>query len=144
MANAIDCSIGWAPMDRVKAGKEASGTLFSNVNLQWSGKICDLIGIKRTDDLTRKRIFSTIPTLFVSGTLDTNTPPFQAEEIRWGFPNSSHLIVEFGGHETLPSPDVQAVVLDFFKGINIQNRNISFNTPDFISPTQLKSSGRGK
>ncbi|MBD0368593.1 MAG: alpha/beta hydrolase, partial [Flavisolibacter sp.] len=139
MATAIDCSIGWPTSAKAKAGRKAAGALFSNVNLQWSGKVCDLIGIKRAGDQTRTRIFSTIPTLFISGTLDTNTPPFQAEEIRWGFPNSYHLVVENGGHETLPSQEVQAVILDFFKGIDIQSRTVKFAPPDFISPSELKT-----
>lgn len=30
--------------------------------------------------------------LFISGTLDMNTPPHQAEEVRWGFRRSRHLV----------------------------------------------------
>jgi pimeloyl-ACP methyl ester carboxylesterase len=80
-----------------------------------------------------------VPTLFISGTLDTNTPPYEAEEIRWGFPNSFHLVIENGGHETLPSGEVQSVVVDFFKGINVNKRSVHFDPPDFVSPLTMKA-----
>jgi pimeloyl-ACP methyl ester carboxylesterase len=85
------------------------------------------------------RLWSTIPALFVSGTLDTNTPPFQAEEVRWGFPNSVHLIVENGGHETLPSADVQTVIVDFFKGHDVKARTVSFERPKFLTVEEAKA-----
>ena len=78
------------------------------------------------------------PALFISGTLDTNTPPFQAEEVRWGFPNSAHLIVENGGHETLPGADVQRVVVDFFKGQSVAGRTVTFERPRFLSVEEAK------
>jgi hypothetical protein len=50
----------------------------------------------------------------VSGTLDAQTPPCQAEQARWGFPSSAHLIVEHAGHEnTLPVPAVQDAIVRF-------------------------------
>ena len=39
------------------------------------------------------------PVLFISGTLDSNTPPYQAEEMRWSMPRSMHVIVQNAGHE---------------------------------------------
>jgi pimeloyl-ACP methyl ester carboxylesterase len=77
--------------------------------------------------------------LFVSGTLDTNTPPFQAEEMRWGFPNSYHLIVENGSHESLLHNDVHTVMIDFLKGVDVQQRTVKFNPPDFMSVNELKA-----
>lgn len=89
--------------------------------------------MKPHDPATQPRLFSTVPALFVSGTLDANTPPFQAEEVRWGFPESTHLIVENGGHETLPGEEVQAVVVEFFKGADVRGRAVSFAPPRFLS-----------
>ncbi|HKR00279.1 MAG TPA: alpha/beta hydrolase, partial [Pyrinomonadaceae bacterium] len=101
MANATDCSEGWSAERLAQASKETPGALFSNLNLQWTGDICKSVGVAEKGFAARARLWSTIPTLFISGTLDANTPPFQAEEVRWGFPNSVHLVVENGGHETL-------------------------------------------
>ena len=65
----------------------------------------------------RAPLISTVPTLFLSGTLDWNTPPSQAEEVRWGFTDSIHLIVENAGHEqVLPHPEVQRALAKFLRG----------------------------
>jgi pimeloyl-ACP methyl ester carboxylesterase len=57
--------------------------------------------------------------LFVSGTLDGATPVEQAEGVRRRFPNSAHLIVEYGGHEDLmPDPEVQERLIAFLAGDN--------------------------
>jgi len=62
-------------------------------------------------------IVSDVRTLFVSGTLDCNTPPYQAEEVRWGFRRSEHLILEGAGHETwMQLPDVHAAIHRFLGG----------------------------
>jgi pimeloyl-ACP methyl ester carboxylesterase len=73
-----------------------------------------------------------VPTLFISGTLDANTPPFQAEQARWGFLDSEHLVVENAGHESmLPHPEVQAVILDFLRGADVSGRSVSLPSPKF-------------
>lgn len=139
MANAVDCSIGWSAARLAAAARETSGALFSNVNLQRTAEMCNAVGMKPHDPSSQPRLFSRIPALFVSGTLDANTPPFQAEAVRWGFPDSTHLIVENGGHETLPSAEVQAVIVDFFKGGNVRGRTVVFARPDFVTVEEAKA-----
>jgi hypothetical protein len=73
-------------------------------------------------DTFRSPIVSPVRTLFLSGTLDWNTPPFQAEEVRWGFPNSSHIIVRNAGHEqVLPHPDVLGAIARFLSGADVDD-----------------------
>jgi pimeloyl-ACP methyl ester carboxylesterase len=68
--------------------------------------------------------------LFISGSLDSNTPPYQAEQVRWGFPNSVHLIVENAGHEsTLPLADVHKAMVDFLNGVDVSGRRIVAASP---------------
>jgi pimeloyl-ACP methyl ester carboxylesterase len=102
-------------------------------------EVCAAVGMTNINVKSQTRIFSKLPTLFVSGSLDANTPPFQAEEVRWGFPNSVHLVVENGGHETLPSPEVQTVIVDFFKGQDIKGRTVSLERPRFLSVEETKT-----
>ena len=144
MANATDCSEGWSAERLAQAKREAAGALFSNLNLQWQADICKMVGVGEKGAVTPSRLWSVIPTLFISGTLDANTPPFQAEEVRWGFPNSIHLIVENGGHETLPSTQVQSVILDFFKGQDVGDRRISFGRPQFLSIEEAKAQAQSR
>jgi len=138
MANAVDCSVGWTAERLVQARRETPQSLFSNVNLQRTAEICKAVGVAESGSVLQPRLWSTLPALFISGTLDTNTPPFQGEEVRWGFPNSTHLIVENGGHETLPNSEVQTVVVDFFKGQDVKGRVVSFERPHFLSVEEAK------
>lgn len=139
MANAVDCSVGWSAERLIQARRETTQSLFSNINLTFTAELCKAVGVSESGSVFQPRLWSTLPTLFVSGTLDTNTPPFQAEEVRWGFPNSTHLIVGNGGHETLPSSEVQTVIVDFFKGQDVKGRIVSFERPRFLSVEQAKS-----
>jgi pimeloyl-ACP methyl ester carboxylesterase len=84
-------------------------------------------------DKFRSPILSETRTLFISGTLDSNTPPFQAEELRWGFSNASHIIIDYAGHEdALPNEKVQAAIVDFFQGKDVSDVRISLGPPKFI------------
>ena len=70
----------------------------------------------------RTPLISSVRTLFMSGTLDFNTPPFQAEEVRWGFSNSSHIIVDNAGHEqVLTHPKATETIRKFLKGENVDD-----------------------
>ncbi|MCI0416484.1 alpha/beta hydrolase [bacterium] len=80
----------------------------------------------------RSPIVSSTRTLFISGTLDSNTPPYQAEEVRWGFSNATHIIVEYAGHEdALPNEAVRAAIVDFFNGKDVSGVRLSLGPPKF-------------
>jgi hypothetical protein len=51
----------------------------------------------------------------ISGSLDDRTPPDRAEAARKSFAASEHVIVRNGGHELLPEPKVQDVVVAFLR-----------------------------
>lgn len=139
MSLATDCAAGWSAGRLGRVNREARTALMSNVNLQWSPNICRLTGSANLGSNFRSRIRSTLPSLFVSGTLDPNAPSFQAEEVRRGFPNSAHLIVENAGHELLPAAEVQRVVVDFFAGQDVSRRTVSLPRPLFIPVEEAKS-----
>ena len=73
-------------------------------------------------DSFRSPLVSDARTLLLSGTLDWNTPPFQAEQLRWGLTDATHIIVDNAGHEqVLPHPDVWAAVAAFFRGDDVSD-----------------------
>jgi len=91
------------------------------------------LGAPDLGDGYRAPIESEVPTMFVSGTLDSNTPPDQAEAIGARFPNAVHLVVENGGHEDLlPNPEVRRAILRFFRGEVIGPARLSQPPPRFI------------
>lgn len=79
-------------------------------------------------------VVSAVRTLFLSGALDWNAPPQQAEEMRWGFPNSTHIVVANAGHEqTLwQNPDAVPVVVDFLAGRDVSGRALAWHPLRFI------------
>jgi pimeloyl-ACP methyl ester carboxylesterase len=63
---------------------------------------------------------SDVPTLFLSGDLDWNTPPSQAEEAARGFPNATLITVRNAGHEqTYAHSEARAAVTQFLRGENV-------------------------
>jgi pimeloyl-ACP methyl ester carboxylesterase len=138
MALATDCAAGWSAKRFERVNKEARAALMSNVNLQWSPSICKLTGAASLGAKFRSRITSKVPTLFLSGTLDPNAPPFQAEEAQRDFSNKVNLIVENAGHESLPAAEVQAVIVDFFRNQNVSKRIVSVQHPRFITVEEAK------
>lgn len=84
-------------------------------------------------DEFRAPLISDVRTLFMSGTLDFNTPPYQAEEVRWGFSNSSHIIVDQAGHEqVLTHPEAVPTIIKFLKGENVDNVALFYPKLEFI------------
>ena len=68
------------------------------------------------------------PYLFISGTLDVRTPPSNAEEVRKGFSNSVHLIVDGAVHSDplfLSSPKIKEVMLEFMRGEKLSTTTIT-------------------
>jgi pimeloyl-ACP methyl ester carboxylesterase len=66
--------------------------------------------------------------LFISGTFDVRTPVSNAEEVRKGFPNSEHLIIEGAVHSDplfLSSPKIKEVMLEFMKGRKVSTTRIA-------------------
>lgn len=81
----------------------------------------------------RAPLVSDVRTLFLSGDLDANTPPYQAERMRWGFTNSVHLIQGNGGHETwMRNPEVPGVLLAFFAGEDVSGIVVDMPPLSFI------------
>jgi pimeloyl-ACP methyl ester carboxylesterase len=71
----------------------------------------------------RQPVLSDVPALFVSGELDGNTAPHQAEDIRRGFRHGVHLVVQNAGHSTpLRMPAVSEVIATFLGGGDVEGR----------------------
>jgi pimeloyl-ACP methyl ester carboxylesterase len=119
-----------ARYERIRA--EAPGSLLGNsMNLIFP-EVGEAFGSPDLGDAFRAPIVSDVPTLFVSGTFDANTPPHQAEELRWGFTRGVHLVVENGGHEDLLGREVRAVVRRFLLGEDVSDARVAFPPLRFI------------
>ena len=135
MARAINCAMGASPARVARAKAEAEWTVlglpFDDVMM--SPDYCQAIGAAEPDAESWRPFASDVPTLFLSGSLDSNTPPSQAEEVRYGFGRGVHLVVENGGHETLPIAAVQEAVVDFFRGVDVGGRRLTAGPISFLA-----------
>ncbi|GAB2607435.1 alpha/beta hydrolase [Spirosoma areae] len=85
-------------------------------------------------DEYRQPIKSGVNTLFISGTLDSNTPASNVEELKEGFPNSLHVLAQYAGHEDmLPNEAVQKMVIDFFNGVRLTTTTVMLAKPTFMA-----------
>jgi alpha-beta hydrolase superfamily lysophospholipase len=118
MGRTIDCSAATPPARLSETESEARTSLFGDViRIDVQPEACkEAVGNFALGAEYFAPLYSAVPALFLSGTLDSNTPPMKAERMRWGFPRSTLIVAENGFHETLPAEDAQAVVVDFFKG----------------------------
>ena len=82
----------------------------------------DAMNVQTLPDDFREPLVSDVRTLLLSGSLDWNTPPYQAEKLRWGLTDSTHIIVDNAGHEqVLSHPDVQRAVVRFLGGDDVSD-----------------------
>jgi pimeloyl-ACP methyl ester carboxylesterase len=80
----------------------------------------------------RQPVASTVRALFVSGSLDSNTPAHQAEAVRRAFPSGTALVIENAGHEdSLDMPEVHALVARFFAGEDVSGARLARPAPRF-------------
>jgi pimeloyl-ACP methyl ester carboxylesterase len=132
MGTAMDCASGTSPERMARINRELPRGLLGVMTNFPFPQVCQVLKIAALPEEFRAPIISNLPALFISGSLDSNTPPYQAEEVRWGFPNSVHLIVENAGHEsTLPMPEVQKAIVDFLTGVDVKGRTL-------VAPSPLK------
>lgn len=123
---AMDCASGVSEERRARIEAEAREAILGNVMNDAYAAVCPAAGVPDLGEEFRAPLVSPVPVLFVSGTLDNNTPPFQAEQVRWGMPNARHLIVANAGHEDmLPNPEVQKAIAAFLRGENLGDRTIT-------------------
>ena len=129
MATTMDGASGATQSRKNRIEKESGNSLFGNIANFSMDEFWPPIDLGEN---FRSPIISGVETLFLSGTLDFNTPPYQAEEVRWGFANSHHIIVDHAGHEQILSPKTAKTIVDFLKGESISAVTISNEPIKFI------------
>ncbi len=89
-------------------------------------------GLDLGDDF-RSPVSSSVPTLFISGTLDGRTYPESAKAVAARFSNATHVIVENGGHNIFEAaPEIGKMVVAYMKGRLPKSRTLRLEPPKFI------------
>lgn len=131
---AMDCASGVSEEREARIRAQAWESRFGSAAHDTFDVFCPVLGhAARLGDGFRAPLASDVPTLLVSGTLDANTPPFQAEEVRWGLTRSQHLVVENAGHEDLlTNPEVQRAIGEFLAGRPVTSARVTAPPLDFV------------
>lgn len=124
MATAMDCASA-APAERMAAIRaQTPGSIFGAMTNFPFPDVCDAAGIAPPPPAFHRPVTTRVPALFVSGTLDSNTPPAQAEAVMRGFAHASHLIVEGAGHESTLTAAVQQRIAAFLSGTPVESATL--------------------
>ena len=124
MSVAMDCASGASADRRAAIARQIPASIFGVMTNPLSD-LCDVVGVPVLPDSFRAPVITSVPALFVSGTLDSNTPPEQVERERPGFARSAHLIVTDAGHESTLIPAVADAIEGFFRGDAVESRTIA-------------------
>ena len=135
-----DCASGISAQRLAQIRAEEPRSFFGRFTNDPFPDVCRSVGSPDLGDDYRSPIVSDVPVLFISGTLDSNTPPFQAEEVRWGLTRATHIIVDNAGHEdTFMNRDVGRAIMEFLNGADVSGRAIALPRPKFLSIEAAKS-----
>lgn len=95
------CASGVSRDRAARIERERDGTILGEAADFAEDRICRAFGVAPLPDGHRSSVRASIPALFVSGTLDSDTPESNAEEVLSGFPLGEHLRVEGAAHALL-------------------------------------------
>ncbi len=137
MPLAMDCASA-ASADRLAriAAEEPTSLRGSMSNFPFPA-VCGVIGVGPLPHAYRTPVASDVPTLFVSGTLDGNSPAHQATEVAAAFSRGIELLVENAGHESsLPDPGVQREIVAFLETGRVSTTKLAVPMPKFRGVTR--------
>ena len=134
MNAAMDVASGASPARFALIAEQAKTSRFADVMNYPQAEMTAAWNVADLGEGFRAPLISSVRTLFVSAELDCNTPPYQAEQLRWGMSNATHIIVANAGHEqTLFGNDSAIPVLtDFLSGQDVRDRKITYPPLKFI------------
>jgi pimeloyl-ACP methyl ester carboxylesterase len=115
---AMDCASGASPA-RLKEREEQSRTSLVGSALDFPfPEVCDSWTHAALDESFRSPVRTDVPTLFISGTLDGQTPVSNADEVRSGFSRSTQLIVDQASHgyTELEPEEIRRFMVRFLQG----------------------------
>jgi pimeloyl-ACP methyl ester carboxylesterase len=138
MSFQMDCASGVSEERLARVQREAGETLLGNVADFPLQDICDAWVRHDLGPEFRSLLQSTVPALFISGTIDGRTPVSNAEEIRAGFPNGIPIVVENAGHGDremlMAAPEVREAIGTFLRGQPVSLRHAALPPLEFAWP----------
>lgn len=134
MALAMDAASPVSPQRERKTQALISRSLFGNAVNAPSGDFSRALGVPKIADRWRTPIKSNTPAYFISGDLDSRTPPGNAEEVRRGFSKSNRLLLQGAGHDNdlfLSSPVILERIGTFLRGEAVKDETVKVDILHF-------------
>ena len=131
MSYAMDCASGATAARLQRIANEAPRTLLGRLSDYSFPDVCGAWSVPDLGDAFREPVRFDRPVLFISGTLDGRTPVSNVDDVRPGFPDSVHLILEGAVHSDplfLSSPRIAQTMLSFLRGETLP-REIEIGVP---------------
>lgn len=119
MGYVMDCASSASRARLARIVHEERTSIFGSASNFPMPMICADWGIRPLPGSFRSRLRSRVPVLFLSGSADARTPPSNVEDLRPGFPNSRHIIIEGAGHGHdlfVSSPEIDRAIAAFMQG----------------------------
>lgn len=113
---------------------QSDSTVFSHFGISYGRypEVYKAFGMQKIEGMN-DAVYSDVPTLFISGSLDGRTPLKQADEMAKRFPNSKRIVIENAGHNDLMNNAVFDGIVRFLHDSladNVySNKPINFMTP---------------
>ncbi|HEX6315991.1 MAG TPA: alpha/beta fold hydrolase [Gemmatimonadaceae bacterium] len=135
MARAVNCAAD-RPASRLavvqaEAAAAPFGVPIDNEFL--TDEFCEAVGYTVAPVEFAEAVTGHFPVLMLTGNLDATNPVENAVDVARGLANAVLLNVENGAHEMLPIPVVQDAIVDWFRGADVNGRQIAAVRPRFAS-----------
>ena len=112
------CASGATPARLARIEAERGSALLGDAADLAEERVCEAWGVPRLPEEFRLPVSSPVPTLFVTGTLDGDTPERNAREIFAGFPHAARLQIDGAAHSLLglESENERDAIAEFLSG----------------------------
>lgn len=134
MGLAMDGASPVSPARERRAARLARRSVFGNAVNAPSLDLGAAMSVAQLPARWRSRLRSDVPAFFISGDLDSRTPPANAEEMRRGFRHSAHLVLQGAGHDNdlfLSSPVILERIGAFLRGEAVRDERVEVDILHF-------------
>jgi pimeloyl-ACP methyl ester carboxylesterase len=131
MSAMTDAASGASPARLAMIEEQAEQSLFGKAANFPFPAVGEAIGAPDLGEEFRAPFVSDVRTLLLSGSLDWNTPPYQAEKLKFGLSNATHLSVENAGHEQILRP-MGPTIVRFLMGEDVSDVKVALPPLRFV------------
>jgi pimeloyl-ACP methyl ester carboxylesterase len=135
MARAVNCAADRPQARWDVATAESAAAPFGPPidNSFLTKRFCVAVGYPKNPVEFAQPVRTPIPTLLITGALDATNPIENARDVARGLTNSTVLEVANTAHEALPVESVQSVIIEFLRGVDVRNRQLSAARPHYLT-----------